>query len=149
MGLIDKLKLLFKIQKPVKEVIDEVTEAKRTKKWFHFAVTLIGTLGATAAAMTGLIPAQAQLIATTVLQALYNIVRGADKADTAEIKGTFRTTEFWLTALAEIQKGVVAAQQGGINPEWLATSSAIIGAALSLGQNLAARSITPAAPSGK
>lgn len=139
MGFIEKIKWLFTIQKPAGQVIDAVKEAKQTKKWFHFTVTLIGTLGSTAAALTGVIPAPVQLVATTVLQALYNIIRGADKADNAEIKGTLRTTEFWLTALTEIQKGIVATQMGGINPEWLATSSTVVGMALAAGQNLAAR----------
>lgn len=144
MGIVTKLKWLFKVQKPAGQVMDAVKEAKKTKRWFHFAVTLIGTLASTAGALTGVIPAPAQLIATTVLQALYNIVRGADKADNAEIKGTLRTTEFWLTALTEAQKAVVAVQTGGLNPEWLATSSMVVGMALAAGQNLAARS--PAKP---
>ena len=139
MGFIEKIKWLFTIQKPAGQVIDAVAEAKKTKRWFHFAVTLIGTLGSTAAALTGVIPAPVQLVATTVLQSIYNIVRGADKADNAAVKGTLRTTEFWLTALTEIQKGIVAAQMGGINPEWLATSSTVVGMALAAGQNLAAR----------
>jgi len=140
--LIEKMKLLFAIKKPAGEVIDAYKEAKSSKKWFHFAVVLVGTLGSTAAALTGVIPAQAQLIATTALQSIYNILRGADKSDTSEVKGVFRTTEFWLSALTEIQKSIVALQVGGINPEWLATTSAIVGTTLAAGQNLAARTPT-------
>lgn len=143
MGFIEKLKLLFKIKRPAGDIIDAVAEAKKTKKWFHFAVTLIGTLATTAGALTGVVPPVTQLIVVTILQTLYNIVRGADKADNAEIKGTLKTTEFWLTGLAEIQKGILAAQGGGINPEWLAVSSTIIGMALAAGQNLAARAPDP------
>lgn len=141
MGLIEKLKLLFKVRKPLGEVADAVEEAKKTKKWVHFAVTLLGTLVTTALALKGVIPPVYQLIAVTVFQALYNIIRGADKADNAEIKGTLTTTEFWMTALAEVQKAFINLQTGGINPEWMVTSTAAIGAALAFGQNLAARHI--------
>src|SRR5947207_321065 len=136
MGLIEKLKLLIKIKKPLGDAVSAVEEAKKTKKWFHFAVTLVGILGSTAAALTGVIPPQAALIATTILQTIYNVIRRADTADSTEIKGTFRTTEFYMTALTELQKGIVAAQTGGINAEWFSVSSAIIGLGLSLGQNL-------------
>ena len=146
MGLIEKLKLLFKVKKPLGDAIDAVKEAKKTKKWFHFAVVLIGTLGSTAAALTGIIPPPAQLVAVTILQSLYNILRGADKADNNEVKGTLTTTEFWTTALSEMQKGIVSVQTGGINPEWLMTSSTIIGMLLAAGQNLAARAPDPAKP---
>ena len=143
MGFIQKIKLLFKVKKPVGDLIDAVQEAKKTKKWIHFGVTFLGILLSTIGSLTGIIPPQIQLIATTILQAIYNIVRGADKADNETVKGTLRTTEFWMTALTEVQKGVVATQMGGINPEWLAVSSTFIGMALAAGQNLAARAPNP------
>jgi len=141
MGLIEKLKLLFKVKKPVEDVIDAAKAASKTRKWFSFVVTLVGTLGTTAAALTGVIPPQAQLVAVTVLQSLYNILRGADKAETSEIKGTLRTTEFWLTGLSEIQKTFVAFQTGGWYPEWMATATTVTGMALAAGQNLASRNV--------
>lgn len=139
MGFLAKLKLLFKIRKPASDLVDNLKDAKAGWKTIHFWVTLLGTLASTAAALTGIIPPQAQLIATTILQALYNIFRGADKADVNEVKGTFRTTEFWLSALTEVQKGLVAVETGGIHPEWMATLSTVVGMSLAAGQNLAAR----------
>lgn len=141
MSLIEKIKLLFKVQGPITQISREVKDATKTRKWLHFTVTLLGILASTAATLTGVIPPQAQLIVTTVLQALYNIMRGIDKVDATEVKGTLRTTEFWLTALAEVQKGIVATQMGGVNPTWLAESSTIIGLALAAGQNLAGRGL--------
>lgn len=146
MGFIDKIKLLFKIKTPAGQIIDAVAEAKKTKKWFHFGVTLVGTLASTVACLQGVISPQLSVVLATVLQTIYNIVRGADKADNDEVKGTFRTTEFWLTALTELQKGIIATQTAGVNPDWLATSSTIIGMALAAGQNLAARAPNPGAP---
>jgi len=145
MGFIAKLKLLFKIQKPLGELAKSAKDVKSGWKTLKFWVTFLGTLASTAAALTGIIPPQAQLIATTILQALYNIVRGAEKMDSPDTKGLVTTTEFWLTTLGEVQKGIVAAQTGGINPEWFATASTIVGMALAAGQNLASHE--PAKPS--
>lgn len=143
MKFLDKVKLLFKVKKPLGEVLDAVAEAKKTKKWLHFSVTILGVLLSTVLALNGVVPPQYSLIATTILQALYNIVRGADKADNEDVKGTLRTTEFWTTGLTEIQKGLVAVQTGGVNAEWLTMSSTVIGMALAAGQNLAARAPDP------
>ena len=96
MGLFAKLKLLFLVKKPAGELFDAIAEVKKTKKWVHFTVTLLGVLISSVLALNGVIPPLYSLIATTVLQALYNIVRGADKADNEQIKGTLRTTEFCL-----------------------------------------------------
>ncbi len=139
MGLIDKIKLLFKIQKPLGELAKLAPGVKTGWKTIGFWVTAIGTLLSTAAALAGIIPAPAQLIITTILTALYNILRGAEKMDSSDTKGIFTTTEFALTTLGEIQKGIVAAQTGGINPEWMATATTIVGMALAAGQNLASR----------
>ena len=147
MGLIEKLKLLMKVKKPIGDVIDAAKEANKTKKWFSFAVTVIGTLVTTAGALTGVIPPQAQLIGVSVLQAIYNVLRGLDKAEQTEIKGTLRTTEFWTSGLTEVQKMFVALHTGGIDPTWMPTMTALVGAALAFGQNLAARApVKPAEP---
>jgi len=146
MGFIEKIKLLFKIQKPLGELAKSAKDVKTGWKTIKFWVTFLGTLASTAAALTGIIPPPAQLIITTVLQAIYNIVRGAEKMESTEAKGIFTTTEFALTALGEIQKGIVAAQTGGINPEWMATATTIVGMALAAGQSLAAREPEKATP---
>lgn len=146
MGLIEKLKLLVKVRKPVGDVIEAAQTAKKTKKWFSFAITLIGTIGTTAGALAGVIPPQAQLIVTSVFQAIYNVLRGLEKAEGPEIKGTLRTTEFWMSGLTEAQKMFVALNTGGIDPVWMPTMTALVGAALSFGQNLAARNVTKEEP---
>lgn len=139
MTLIEKIKLLFQIKKPVEDILDSAKEAKKNNKWFHFSVLLIGTIVTTLASLGGLLPPLVQLGIVTTLQCVYNILRGADKADNQEIKGTLLTTEFWTSALSEIQKALVAAHAGGLNPEWMTAATALSGAALAFGQNLAAR----------
>jgi len=151
MQLLEKLKLLFKIRRPVGELFDQIKDIKRGYKTIAFWVTLIGSILSTAAALTGVIPAPVQLVVTTVLTAFYNILRGAQKMEETAVRGTFRSTEVWLTALGEIQKGIVATQAGGINPEWLATASTIVGMSLAAGQNLAAQDVkdVPVADGGR
>lgn len=142
MGLIAKLKLLLKIQKPAGQIIGqmkELNDGKRGWKTLGFWVTLVGTLSSTTLALTGIIPAPVQLIVTTALQAIYNIMRGAQGADSLLIKGTLTTTEFGLSVLTEIQKGLVAVEAGGIRPEWMTAATGIVGASLAFGQNLACR----------
>lgn len=142
LGLFQKIKLLFKIQKPAGDFIKTVSGAKdeqRGWKTVGFWVTLVGTLSSTALALTGIIPAPAQLVVTTILQAAYNILRGAQSANSSTAKGTFTTTEFWLSTLTEIQKGLVAVETGGIHPQWMEAATAVVGATLAAGQNLAMR----------
>lgn len=149
MGAWKKLKLLFKIRKPASQVVSTVAEAgnkDRGWKTLSFWVTLLGSLAATGTALTGVIPPPAQLVAVTVLTAFYNILRGLQKADSPEIKGTLRTTEFWLSALGEGQKALVAFQMGGIHPNWMASATATVGALLAAGQNLSARQVTNELP---
>lgn len=149
MKFLAKIKLLFKIQKPAGQLVATLKDAKderRGWKTVGFWVTLVGTLGSTAGALTGIIPVTTQLIAVTVLQGFYNILRGAQNANSESLKGTFTTTEFWLSALSEIQKTFVALHTGGIDPAWMSSATAIVGATLAAGQNLAARNIAPNQP---
>ncbi len=140
MGFLTKLKWMFKIQKPAGQVIVAVSEVRKTKKWVHFAVTVLGSLATTAGTLTGVIPPQIQMMAVSVLNALYNIVRGADKADDPTVKGPLCTTEFWVTALVESQKAFVTMHNGGVVAPWLEyTMSALNALSLIFGQNLAAR----------
>lgn len=147
MGLWEKIKLLFKIKGPAGDAVDAFKDAKKTKKWFHFAVTIIGVLATTVLALNGIIPPELQNIISSFLQALYNFIRGADKASDDEIKGTFRTTEFWLSGITEFQKAVVASKTGNVTPHWVALFGTILDmGALALGQNLSSRAPNPDEP---
>jgi hypothetical protein len=144
MGLIEKIKLLFKARQPVTDIINQVKEVKAGWKTLPFWITLLGSAGALVAALQGFIPATAALVATTVLTGFYNILRGATKTDVASTKPVLQTTEFWLGVLGTIGSAIVSLQAGGINPAWFATASTVIGAAMAAGQNLAAQ--TPSTP---
>lgn len=143
MKFLQKIKLLFKIQKPAGDVVAALKDAKDEKrgwKTIGFWVTLIGTGISTAGALSGLIPAQLQLCITTGLQCVYNVLRGAQNMDSPTVKGTVTTTEFWLTSLTELQKAVVVLHDGGIQSHSLEQAlSGLNFLSLAFGQNLAAR----------
>ncbi len=142
MKFLDKLKLLFVVQKPAGEIMDAVAEAKKTKKWIHFGATVLGIAISASAAWSGYMSPTTATIVTSALNAIYNIVRGADKADNADVKGTFTTTELWLSVLNEAQSFIVAAHTGGVKAPWLDNFSALVNfGSLALGQNLSARSL--------
>ena len=147
MKFLEKIKLLFKIRKPAGEIVKQLKGVKRGWKTLAFWITLLGSGLSTVGALTGIIPPIAQLAATTALTVVYNILRGAKKQEEAGVRGPFRTTELLVTSLNEIQKGIVAAQAGGINPEWFtmahAISSMIAAAAAAAGQSMAAQQPKP------
>lgn len=142
MGLIEKLKLLFKARKPATDIINQVQTIKSGWKTWQFWATLVGSLGALVASLQGIIPLEASLIATTALTFLYNVLRGATKADVVGVKPLLQTSEFWLSILGYAQTAILALQTGGIDPKWVMTASGFISAAIGMGQNLAAQQPT-------
>lgn len=139
MGLIEKLKLLFKERQPATDLINEVKQVKSGWKTLPFWIAVVGTLGAAAAGLDGIIPASAVLISTTVLTMFYNILRGATKADLAGTKPIFQTSEFWLSVLSQVSNAITSLKTGGINPAWLTSAGGLVAAAMAAGQNLAAQ----------
>jgi hypothetical protein len=137
MSIIDKIKLVLKIRKPIAEVKGELQGFKRGWKTLSFWVTLLGSLGSLAASVQGFLPAEYALIINTVLVTLYNILRGADKALESSSRPTWLSTEVWLGIVGQLNNGVLALQQGGVNEKWVMTSAAILAAAMSLGRDLA------------
>lgn len=137
MGLIEKLKLLFKVRKPATDIINQVANVKSGWKTWQFWATFVGSLGALAASLKGIIPLEGSLITTTALTFLYNVLRGATKADVVGVKPLLQTSEFWISILGYAQTALLALQTGGIDPKWVMASSAFITAALGMGQNLA------------
>lgn len=142
MGLLSKIKLLFVFRKPATDLINEVSQVKSGYKTVAFWVAVVGTLGSAVAAGTGIIPATYALIAGTVLTVLYNILRGATKADQVGVKPILQSTEFWMGVLTAISNGLLALKTGGIDPQWLTTAQTAIGAAMAAGQNLAGQQPT-------
>lgn len=138
MSLIDKIKLLVKGAKPVGEFVNAVKGARKKYKTIPFWLTIIGSLTSIVAALNGLIPATAAIVATTILTAAYNILRGADKMDQVGVKPPLRSSEFWIGALGIISTAIVDLQTAGVSGQVLTIANLVIGAAMSVAQNLGA-----------
>lgn len=142
MGLFSKLKMLFQIKKPLGDIADAVAEAKKTKKWVSFSLTVLSIIGASGAAIAGLVPPIYAIMIPAIANALYNVFRGADKADNVNIKGLFTTSEFYVTTGQEAQKILMLAQSNGIETSVVLTAilaSIASWGSLAAGQNLASR----------
>lgn len=139
MGLISKLKLLFKTAKPVGEFVNQIKGAKLKYKTIPFWVSVLGSGLALVGSLQGFIPATVGVIITGALTAGYNILRGLDKADQVGVKPTWKTTEFWIGALGILSTQVTEIQTAGVNNETLMGISAVIAVAMALAQNLGAQ----------
>lgn len=148
MGFFSKIATLFKVRGPAQDLIGEIKTAQSGWKTIGFWVTLLGTLVSLVLSIKMIIPATAALVIISVLTAAYNVLRGAQKADTDTTRGVFRSTEFWLGVGGEVTKLVVALQAGGVNPAWLTSLSAMVATGMSIGQSLSAQNLKtdPLAP---
>lgn len=146
MGLIEKIKLLFKARQPAIDIINEVKGVKSGWKTIPFWITLLGSAIALVAALKGFIPLEASLVSTTALTFLYNVLRGATKADVPGTKPILQTSEFWLGVLAQLSNAFLALQTGGISPEWIVTASGVVSLAMGAAQNLAGQQPTTVVP---
>ncbi len=145
MGLIEKLKLLFKARQPATDIINEVKTLKSGWKSWQAWATIFGSLLSLAAVFEGVLPKSTALIIVVALTFLYNIFRGAAKADVPSQKPFFKTSEWWITVGTYAMTAITMLQTGGVNPNWLATAGIVLGMAMGAGQNLAGQQPTPGA----
>jgi hypothetical protein len=154
MGLIEKIKLLFKVRQPATDLITEVKEIRTGWKTWQFWATFLGTVSALVTTLAGVIPATTAIIITTgiaLVVALYNLWRGAEKSQTPGQKPFFLTSEFWVSAVSCVSTAIVTLQAGGVNPKWFETAVAAIAVilgSLGAGQNLAGQQPSGAPPVG-
>lgn len=146
MGIIDKIKLLFKVKGPVTEIVNEAKQIKSGWKTGEFWVTVLASIGALVAAIQGFIPATIALIISTAVTVLYNILRAFQNAGVDGTTPLFQSTRFWVGILGIVLAGLTQLQTGGIDPKWIESAIAIIGAVMAGAQNLGANQPNP--PSG-
>lgn len=138
MGLIEKVKLLFKVQKPLGEVASAMKDAKKGWKTLSFWITLVGSLVSCVAALQGLIPAGVAVMISTGLTTLYNLLRGLQKVENENIPGAARTSEFWVGMLGILQTGLLELQtKGAMDDKWLVASLAVIAGGMASAQSMA------------
>ncbi len=143
MGFISKLKLLFTIQKPFGQATDAVIESKKTRRWWHLTATLIGIAITCYADYAGLLPPQYAIIVKCALIGLYALARGADNAESHDIKGYFRSSEFKVLLLGSAQTFFQDVKASGIDASWVGAGMAVLTILTSSGQNLSSRAPDP------
>jgi hypothetical protein len=136
MGLIRKVKAAFAAKKVVKQ-LGQAASKQAGWKTLAFWLTLVGNLVTLATALQGLIPAQAALVAMTVLTAVYNILRGAKKSQEAGVKSLWTGTEFWLGVGTCVSTSFVTLIDGGVNPSWLVSANVVLAAVMKMARDLA------------
>jgi hypothetical protein len=139
MNIFAKLKLALAIRGPATAVAGDLKAIKSGWKTVSFWVTLLGSLISLAAAVKGFIPANYSLMITTALVTVYNVLRGLAKADSSAVTGPmWATTEMWMGILGQVNAGILALQQGGINAKWETTAAAVIAVAMAFSRDLRA-----------
>lgn len=159
MGLVEKIKLLFKARQPVTDLITELKGIKTGFATWQFWITFGSSIIALIAALGNIIPlsvATAITVGITVMTSLYDVYRGALKSQVPGQKPFFQTSEFYASIAAVFSTAIVSLQAGGINPAIFKTALTAIGViltSLGAGQNLAGQQpspgFTPALPSAK
>lgn len=133
MGLINKVKALWAARRVVKNMSD----IKRGWKTISFWMTLMANIVSLAGALQGLIPATTAAVFITAANAIYNILRGLSKSQENNVRGYWKTTEFWLAISGEISKGVVSLETGGISTPFLASLGTVTAGVIAINRDLA------------
>lgn len=84
MGFVAKIKLLFKMKKPIGNLIEEATNVKSGWKTTEFYLTILSNLITIAGALNGIIDPKTAAIVLAVLNGLYTTLRTIAKSGTTE-----------------------------------------------------------------
>lgn len=146
MSLLTKIKMLFKLQKPAGQLINDVKKMERNWKEVSFWVSLVGSLAGFAGALSGVIPPATAMLITTGLGTVYNLLKGFQKAETEGVRPPLQSREFWIGAMTILSNGLIEAKTAGVDGEWVAITSAVIAGAMAAAQNLGAKQPKPEEP---
>lgn len=143
MTIIEKIKLLFAAKQPITEIVNEAKQIKAGYKTVSFWVTVVASISSLVAALTGFIPVTAGLIASTVITVAYNILRALQNAGVDGTTPVFQSSRFWVGILGIVLAGLTQLKTGGIDPKWIESAIAIIGAVMAGSQSLGANQPNP------
>lgn len=136
MNLIQKLKAVMLAKGPAQQIVGELREIKRGWKTPHFWVTLLGLGISLAGSLQGFLTPPQALILNTALGTIFNIFRGAEKADEPGIRPWYQSTEVLIGALGQVNNGVIALQSGGISAPELTTAVSVLAIAMKIARDL-------------
>lgn len=125
-SLMNKIKLIWKGRKIATELITIKSRWKKPSFW----TAILGQAGSLIGALQGVIDPKVAIVISTVTTALYNYVRGLEKAETDGVSPYKTRSEFLLGITGLANSVFIGLQEQGINPAWMATSSVVIGHAM-------------------
>lgn len=122
----NKVKLIWK----GREIAENMLQIKSRWKEPSFWVAVLSSVGTMVGYLNGVIGPRAAMIITTITTALYNYVRGLQKAETDGVKPYATRSEFILGLVTLAQNCFMALHQAGVDPAWLASTTVVLGHAI-------------------
>lgn len=132
-NLISKIKLIWK----GREIASNLIQIKSKWKSIPFWVAIIGNVLAFLGATQGFLPPQLIIILNASLTAIYNYLRGLEKAETDGVKPFKTSSEFILSLLTTANNAIIDMETGGVSTYYLGATSIALTHAVAAGRDLA------------
>lgn len=133
MSLWNKIKLAWKGRSIAENAINIKSRWKEPTFW----VAILGNIGSAVGYFKGVLDPRVALIISSVTGSLYNYVRGLEKSQTDGVKPFNNSSEFLVGLGSMVNGAMIAVQDQGINPAWLATTTVLLGHAVTAARDLA------------
>lgn len=132
MSIFKKLALAWKGQ----AVVAQLSNITKGWKTLAFWIALLGSLGTYLGQLKGFMSPELSLIVGAALTALYNILRGVEKAQTdTDTAPWYKTSECLLGIGEQVKNSLMALQSGGIDPQAFAIALAVINGSMVAGRD--------------
>lgn len=109
-----------------RKVLTQLVDIKSKYREPTFWVALLGNVASLLGAMKGLIDPKTALLINTAVTGLYNIARGAEKAQSQSVKPWWQSSEFYMNLGTATNNAFIDVQTGGFNSQWIAATSAFL-----------------------
>lgn len=109
-----------------RKVLSQIVDIKSKWREPTFWVALLGNAATYLGVMKGMLDPKTALLINTAVTGLYNIARGAAKAQSQGVKPWWQSSEFYLNLGTATNNAFIDVQSGGFNSEWIAATSAFL-----------------------
>lgn len=134
MTLLEKIKLLFVVRKPVEKLAEDVKEIKKGYKTISFWATVLLSLTSVVGSLQGYIDPKISLIITVFLGCTYNILRAIQNSQIEGVTPLIYSTRFWTGILTILLASLTSLKDGGIAAPWVISGISLIGGIMTLAQ---------------
>jgi hypothetical protein len=127
-----KLKLIWK----GRAIATDLINIKGRWKSVGFWATLLANGGTLIASIKGIMPPEAAIMVNAGITALYNYLRGIEKAQTDGVKPFKSSSEFIFGLLTMVNNAFIDMQTGGVATGWMAAANVWIGHAIAANRDM-------------